>query len=157
MSARSTLNGRSTRRRAAAANTGAQPLDHEARPSDNDEAAPQPAAPGRSDLASGSPAAERDERRHQRAVAREGHGRQAAVKTGARPKEGETHQARATRRGRLMLGETVSFGLIGIVVVGLVVGAILGAVGAPGWVVGLLVAMLSVILSTMLNRSRRRS
>ena len=46
-----------------------------------------------------------------------------------------------------MLGKTVSVGLIGTIVVGLIVGAILGALGAPGWVIGLLVATLIVILS----------
>jgi hypothetical protein len=113
-----------------------------------------PAAPAQSDPAGGSAATERDERRHQRARAREGNGR-AAAKTGERLQHAKRQPTGSTRRGRLV-GETVPAGLIGIIVVGLIVGAILGALGASGWVVGLLVATLTVILSAALRRSQRQ-
>jgi hypothetical protein len=105
------------------------------------------AAPGQSYPARGSAATERDERRHQRAVAREGNGRDSA-KTAERLQPAKAQP----RRGRLVIGETVSVGLIGIIVVGLIAGAILGALGASGWVIGLLVATLTVILSAVLRR-----
>jgi hypothetical protein len=130
MSATSTLNGRPTLRPAVVVNAGTQALEDsqreapEALPSTDREAATQPAAPpGPLDSASGSPAAERDERRHQRAVAREGNGRGRAAKTGDCLQPGAMGPA---RRGRLALGEKVSVGLIGIVVVGL------GRWGHPG-------------------------
>jgi hypothetical protein len=112
-----------------------------------------PAAPAQSEPAGGSAATERDERRHQRALAREGNGR-AAAKTGERLQQAKTQPTGSTRRGRLV-GETVPVGLIGIIAIGLIVGAILGALGASGWVVGLLVATLTVILATALRRSPR--
>ncbi|MGZ6639850.1 MAG: hypothetical protein ACXVH3_39045 [Solirubrobacteraceae bacterium] len=55
-----------------------------------------------------------------------------------------------------MIGETVSVGLIGIIVVGLIAGAILGALGASGRVIGLLGATLTVILSAVFRRSARQ-
>lgn len=138
--------------------------------------APEPAsaAPGQSDPGPGSVATERDERRHQRAVAREAvtreavaqEGREAVAREGNRRERGASsgerlHQSTPqssgpARRGRLLVGETVSVGLIGIIVVGLIAGAILGAVGASGWVIGLLVASLTVILSTVLRRFPRQ-
>lgn len=122
-----------------------------------------PAAPGQSDPAERSAATERDERRHQRAVAREGNGR-GAVGTGERLQQAKTPPTGPSQRGRLVIGETVSVGiretvsvgLIGIVVVGLIVGAILGALGASGWVIGLLVATLTLILSAVIRRSPLR-
>jgi hypothetical protein len=108
-----------------------------------------PAAPAQSNPAGGSAATERDERRHQRALAREGNGR-GAVKTGERLHQSTSQPSGSTRR-RLVIGETVSVGLIGIIAIGLIVGAILGALGASGWVVGLLVATLTVILSAILR------
>lgn len=132
------------------------------------------AAPGQSDPGPGSVATERDERRHQRAVAREAvtrktvaqKGREAVAQQGNRRERGASsgervHQSTSqpsgpARRGRLLVGETVSVGLIGIVVVGLIAGAILGAVGASGWVIGLMVASLTVILSTVLRRFPRQ-
>jgi hypothetical protein len=120
--------------------------------SDADGAPPQAsAAPGQSYPARGSAATERDERRHQRAVAREGNGRDGA-KTAERLQPAKAQPP----RGRLVIGETVSVGLIGIIVVGLIAGAILGALGASGWVIGLLVATLTVILSAVLRRSARQ-
>jgi hypothetical protein len=113
------------------------------------------AAPGQSDPARGSVATERDERRHQRAVAREGNGRRGA-NTGERLQQAKAQPTGPSRRGRLVIGETVSVGLIGIIVVGLIAGAILGALGAPGWVVGLLVATLTLVLSAVLRRSPRQ-
>ena len=124
-----------------------------------------PAAPGQSDPARGSAATERDERRHHRAVAREGNGRKRAstddgrkrgAKTSDRLQQAKTQLAEPSRRGRLALGETVSLGLIGIVIVGLGVGAILGALGTPGWLVGLLVATLTLMLSAVLRRAPRQ-
>jgi hypothetical protein len=114
-----------------------------------------PATPGQSDSAGRSAATERDERRHQRAVARDGNGR-GAVRTGERLHQSTSQSSGPSRRGRLVIGETVSVGLIGIIVVGLTVGAILGALGASGWVIGLLVATLTVILSAVLRRSPRQ-
>jgi hypothetical protein len=121
----------------------------------NDATQPAAAAPGRPASALDSAASERDERRHQRAVAREGNGQGRGAKTVERLQQGKTQPTGPSRRGRLALGETVSVGLIGIVVVGLIVGAILGALGAPGWVVGLLVATLTLILSAVIRRSPR--
>jgi hypothetical protein len=112
-----------------------------------------PAPPAQSHPAGGSAATERDERRHQRALAREGNGRGAAT-TGERLQQAKTQPTGSTRRERLAR-ETVPVGLIGIIIVGLIVGAILGALGASGWVVGLLVATLTVILATALRRSPR--
>jgi hypothetical protein len=113
------------------------------------------AAPGQSYPARGSAATERDERRHQRAVARQGNGRDGA-NTAERLQPATAQPTGPSRRGRLVIGETVSVGLIGIIVVGLIAGAILGALGASGWVVGLLVATLTVILSAVLRRSARQ-
>ncbi len=104
----------------------------------------------------GSTATERDERRHQRALAREGNGRGRGAKTGEPLHQSTSQQSRASRRGRLVIGETVSVGVIGIIIAGLIVGAILGALGAPGWLVGLLVATLTVFLSTVLRRLPRQ-
>jgi Flp pilus assembly protein TadB len=131
-----------------------------------------------------SAASERDERRHRRAIVRERSARDerhvrehdakagearkrddaepgAARKRGAKAGE-RLHQAKAqlaepSRRGRLALGETVSLGLIGIVVVGVAAGAILGAIGAAGWIVGLLVATLTLCLSAALRHAARRN
>ena len=162
MSARSTLNERPTARRPVAANPGAQVLGDPERdapealaPTDREAATQPPAAgpPPRPDTASGSAAAERDKRRRQRTIEREGHG---AAKTGERLHQSKTRPMGTSLPGRLVLGETVSVGLIGIVAVGLIVGAILGGLGAPGWIIGLLVATLTVILSTVLRRSRRQ-
>jgi hypothetical protein len=126
-------------------------------PSKDPKAATQPAAtaPGRPASALDSAASERDERRHQRAVAREGNGRGPGTGTGERLQQGKTQPTGPSRRGQLALRETVSAGLIGIVVVGLIVGGILGALGAPGWVVGLLVTTLTLILSAVIRRSPR--
>jgi hypothetical protein len=127
------------------------------RPSNDPKAATQPtaSAPGRPASALGFAGSERDERRHQRAVAREGNDRRRGAKTGERLEQGKSPSAGPSRRGRLALGETVSVGLIAILVVGLIVGGILGALGAPGWFVGLLVATLTLILSPVLRRSPR--
>ncbi|MGB0091915.1 MAG: hypothetical protein WBP81_05215 [Solirubrobacteraceae bacterium] len=161
MSAKWTLNERPTARRPVAANTGVQVLGDPERdapealaPTDREAATQPPAAgpPARPDTASGS-AAERDKRRRQRAIEREGHG---AAKAGERLHQSKTRPMGTSLPGRLVLGETVSVGLIGIVAVGLIVGAILGGLGAPGWVIGLLVATLTVILSTVLRRSPRQ-
>jgi hypothetical protein len=113
------------------------------------------AAPGQSYPARGSAATERDERRQRRAVAREGNGRDGA-KTAERFQPAKAQPTGPPRRGRLVIGETVAVGLIGIIVVGLIAGAILGALGASGWVIGLLVATLTVILSAVLRRSARQ-
>jgi Flp pilus assembly protein TadB len=116
--------------------------------------------------ARGSGASERDERRHQRAIARGENGRKRDAKTddggkrGAKTRErlhqAKTQLAEPSRRGRLALGESVSLGLMGVVIVGLGVGAILGALGTPGWVVGLLVAALTLMLSAVLRRAPRQ-
>jgi hypothetical protein len=115
------------------------------------------AVPGQSDPGRGSAATQRDERRQQRALAREGNGLGRGAKTGERLHQSPSQQSgpSRSRRGRLVVGETVSVGMIGIIVVGLIVGAILGALGASGWVVGLLVATLTVILSGVLRRFPR--
>ncbi len=110
------------------------------------DAAPPPASPG-PDAAGGSAATERDERRHQRAVRREGNGRGRHASTRGRVRQTTSPPSEASRHGRLVLGKRVSVGLIATIVVGLIAGAILGALGAPGWVIGLLVATLTVILS----------
>jgi hypothetical protein len=112
-------------------------------------------APAQSDPGRGSAATERDERRQQRALAREGNGRARGAKTGERLHHSTSQLSGPSRRGRLLVGETVSVGMIGIIVAGLIVGAILGALGASGWVVGLLVATLTVILSGVLRRFPR--
>jgi hypothetical protein len=112
-------------------------------------------APAQSDPGRGSAATERDERRHQRALAREGNGRGRGAKTGERLHDSTSQLSGPSRRGRFLVGETVSVGMIGIIVAGLIVGAILGALGASGWVVGLLVATLTVILSGILRRFPR--
>jgi hypothetical protein len=127
------------------------------RPATDTEPGPAHASPppGQANPAGGSATTERDERRHQRALAREGNGRGRGAKTGERLHQSTSQPSRASRRGRLMIGETVSVGVIGIIVAGLIVGAILGALGASGWVVGLLVATLTVILSTVLRRLPR--
>jgi hypothetical protein len=159
MAAGSTLNVRPTPRRAVAANTGSRALEDsradapEALPSTDPEAAAQPlvSGPDRPASASGSLAAERDERRRERDVARED-----AATRGEPVRQGKTQPMTPSRRTRLVLGETVSVGLIGILVAGLVAGAILGALGAPGWVVGLLVATLTVSLSAVLRRFPNR-
>jgi hypothetical protein len=114
------------------------------------------AAPAQSDPGRGSAAAERDERRHQRALARGGHSRERGAKTGDRLHQSTSQSSTASRQGRLVIGETVTVGVIGIIAVGLIVGAILGALSAPGWVIGLLVATLTVILSTVLRRFPRQ-
>ncbi len=123
-------------------------------------------------------AAERDERRHRRAIVRErsagerggktgdarkrddaraGDAQKRGTKAGERLHQAKDQLAEPSRRGRLALGETVSLGLIGIVGVGVAVGAILGAVGAAGWIVGLLVATLTLVLSAAFRRTARRS
>ena len=134
----------------------------------NGDAPTRGATPAHGEPASarGSAASERDERRHQRAIARAGNGRKRDAKTdqgqkrGARTRErlheAKTQLAEPSRRGRLALGESVSLGLIGIVIVGLGVGALLGALGTPGWVVGLLVAALTLMLSGVLRRAPRQ-
>ena len=109
------------------------------------DAAPPPASAG-PDAAGGS-ATERDKRRHQRAVRREGNGRGRDASTRERVRQTTSQPSGASRRRRLVLGKRVSVGLIATIVVGLIVGAILGALGAPGWVIGLLVASLTVILA----------
>jgi hypothetical protein len=114
------------------------------------------AAPDQSDPGRGSAATERDERRHQRALAREANGRGRGAKTGERLHDSTSQPSGPSRRGRLLVGETVSIGMIGIIVAGLIVGAILGALGASGWVVGLLVATLTMILSGLLRRFPRQ-
>jgi hypothetical protein len=143
------------------------PISNESPTAADRDRAPEQAsaAPGHSDPEGGSVATERDERRHQRAVARkavapegreaiarEGNGRGRGAKSGERLHQSGSQASGPSRRGRLVVGETVSVGLIGIIVVGLIAGAILGAVGASGWVIGLLVATLTVILSTVLRR-----
>jgi hypothetical protein len=134
----------------------------------------QPAASSRrrpdSDL--GSAAFERDERRHQRAIVRErsirepgaktgdaqnrdaktGYARKQGARTGERLNQARKQIEEPSRRTRLALGKTVSLGLIGIIVIGLIAGAILGAASTPGWIIGLLVATLTVILSAILHR-----
>ncbi len=122
--------------------------------------------PGQSDPAGAFAATERDERRHQRALAREGHGRKRGARTEADWKRGATtgvrlHQpetplAKPPRQGRRALGKTVSLGLIGIVLVGFGAGALLGALGAAGWVVGVVVATLTLTLSAALRRAPRQ-
>jgi hypothetical protein len=117
-------------------------------------------APDSPDSARGLAASERDEReerRSQRAAARERNGHETGARTGERLHQRQTHPDGPSQRTRLVLGETVSVGLIGIIVLGLIVGAILGALGAPGWGVGLLVATLTVILSAVLRRSPRQN
>jgi hypothetical protein len=101
-------------------------------------------------------AAERTERRRQRAVAHE-------TPTPARAPRGARRRARATKStralrppGRLTLRDSMSVNLIGVLVAGGVLGAILGALSAAGWVIGLLVAGLTVVLSAVL-RSYQRS
>jgi len=131
----------------------------------NRDAPARHATPARGGPASArdSAASELDERRHQRAIAREGNGGKRGASTDEGRKRGaETRErlyrakaqlAEPSRRGRLALGESVSLGLIGIVIVGLGVGAALGALGAPGWVVGVLVAALTLMLSAVLRRA----
>lgn len=110
-------------------------------PVSNGEAPMRHATPAHGAPASarGSAASERDERRHQRAIAREENGRKRGAttddgrkrgaKTRERLHEAKTQLAEPSRRGRLALGESVSLGLIGIVIVGLGAGAILGCSG----------------------------
>lgn len=126
-------------------------------PSNDPKAATQPtaSAPGRPASALGSADSERDERRHQRAVAREETDRGRGAKTGDHLQQGKSPSAAPSRRGRLALRETVSVELIAILVAGLIVGGILGALAAPGWFVGLIVATLTLILSPVLRRSPR--
>jgi Flp pilus assembly protein TadB len=138
-------------------------------------AQPAPAAVSRPDSASSVAASERDERRHQRTIVRErrvqergaktGDAQKRDAKSGDAPKRGgrtgeRLNQARTqleelSRRGRFTLGDTVSLGLI-VVVVGVALGAILGALGAAGWIVGLLVATLTLGLSAALRHSRHK-
>src|SRR5690348_1892765 len=111
-------------------------------------------------------AVERDQRRHQRAIARErsvrerdattGDARKRAARTGERLHQARTQLEEPSRRGRLALDEAASLGLIAIVVVGVAAGAILGALGAAGWIVGLLVATLTLSLSAALRHSQRK-
>jgi hypothetical protein len=144
----------------------------------NGRVAAQPATSAHGHPASapqGSAASERDARRHQRAMVRERSVRERGAKAGDAQKRGtktgdarkrsartreRLNQARTrleepSRRGRVALGETVSLGLIGIVLAGLAVGAILGALGAAGWIIGLLVATLTLGLSAALRDSQR--
>ena len=101
-------------------------------------------APGGLERPGDSRAAQRNERRDERAAARE-------ARHAGRDKS--TRMSPAERQGRLALRETVSVGLLAMLAGGALVGAILGAVGAPGWVVGLLVAGLTAILSAKLRRA----
>lgn len=120
-------------------------------------------------------AVERDRRGHQRAIARARSVRQSEAKAGetqkraAKADDDSKHGARngerldkarkqleePSRRGRFTLGDTVSLGLI-VIVVGVAVGAILGALGAAGWIVGLLVATLTLGLSAALRHTQRQ-
>jgi hypothetical protein len=140
-------------------------VSNASRPPTETEPGPATASPppGQANAAGGSGATEREDRRHQRALAREGNGRArdangqgAGAKAGGRLHQSTSQPSRASRRGRLVIGETVSVGVIGIIVMGLIAGAILGALGAPGWLVGLLVAALTVFLSTVLRRLPRQ-
>src|SRR5579875_3199625 len=102
----------------------------------NRDAPARHATPARGGPASArdSAASELDERRHQRAIAREGNGGKRGASTDEGRKRGaETRErlyrakaqlAEPSRRGRLALGESVSLGLIGIVIVGFLVAAL---------------------------------
>ena len=148
-------------------------------------AQPAPAAASRPDSASSVAASERDERRHQRTIVRErtvqergaktgdaqkrdaktgdaqkrdaksGDARKRGGRTGERLNQASTQLEEPSRRARFTLGDTVSLGLI-VIVVGVAVGAILGALGAAGWIIGLLVATLTLGLSAALRHSRRK-
>src|ERR1051326_4738447 len=80
------------------------------RPATDTEPGPATGSPpqGQANPAGGSAATERDERRHQRALAREGNGRGRGAKAGERVHQSTSQPSRASRRGRLVIGETVS-------------------------------------------------
>jgi hypothetical protein len=126
-------------------------------PGTNGRVSTQPAtsAHDRPESGRGSAASEREERRHQRAAAREANRPGRGAKTGERLHQAESQPTGPSRRTRLALGKTVLLGLIGVIVIGLIVGAILGAPSVPGWVIGLLVATVTVILSAVLRRFSR--
>jgi hypothetical protein len=99
-------------------------------------------------------AAERTERRRQRAAAHKA--APAAEPQRARPR-GRATRATESRSARTPPRRTVfrdssSITLIAMLAAGAVLGAILGALSAPGWVIGLLAAGLTVVLAVAIRR-----
>jgi Flp pilus assembly protein TadB len=95
-------------------------------------------------------AAERTERRRQRAAAHK------APPPRARRLKAPTKSTSAPTPPRhTTLRDSVSISLIAVLVTGGVLGAILGALSVAGWVIGLLAAGLTVFLSARLRRYSR--
>jgi hypothetical protein len=99
-------------------------------------------------------AAERTERRRQRAAAHKA--APAAEPQRARPRGRatraiESRSARTPPR-RTVFRDSSSITLIAMLAAGAVLGAILGALSAPGWVIGLLAAGLTVVLAVAIRR-----
>jgi Flp pilus assembly protein TadB len=100
-------------------------------------------------------AAERTERRRQRAAAHEAPSR-AGYARGVRRSERPTESTSAPVPPRRMtLRDSVSITLIAVLAAGGVLGAILGALNVTGWVIGMLVAGLTVVVSAILRRYSR--
>jgi hypothetical protein len=100
-------------------------------------------------------AAERTERRRQRAAVHEARspaGEARGVRRRERP-PGSTGALAPPRR--MTLRDSVSIGLIAVLAAGGVLGAVLGALNVAGWVIGVLVAGLTVVVSAMLRRYSR--
>ena len=99
-------------------------------------------------------AAERTERRRERAATRQA--RTASKPPAARRRDPTTESTSAlTPPTPLTLRDSVSVTSIAALAAGAVLGAILGALSAAGWVIGLLAAALTVILSAVLRRYSR--
>jgi Flp pilus assembly protein TadB len=100
-------------------------------------------------------AAERTERRRQRAQAHSAPAPARKPPEAQQRKHAPDSKSALQRRARLTLRDSVSVTLIVVLVAGAVVGAILGALGAANWITGLLVAALALSLPPALRSFSR--
>lgn len=100
-------------------------------------------------------AAERTERRRQRAAAHEARSSAAEPQRVGRRKRPPASATAPASPKRMTFRDSVSITLISVLAAGGVLGAVLGALSVPGWVIGVLVAGLTVVVSAMLRRYSR--
>ena len=100
-------------------------------------------------------AAERTERRRQRAAAHETPNPAAEPRTVRRRERPPEPTTAVASPRRMTFRDSVSITLIAVLAAGGVFGAVLGALSVTGWVIGVLVAGLTVVVSAMLRRYSR--